>query len=176
MGSWQQEFFLGMFKQGVGKQRVTTSAWRPGSHYAVAATRDADSVLASDRRAKCGRPSTRRGCRICVTVRLPVRPRGETIYWQANVNYPPFPLPLFLNVPDFHLRPLRKSILLTSALVGKLKGITSKGFFWKTYVDNVQIRCIVKGEAQKYQIVWWFSVFFSQERLFSRNSTRKPLK
>ena len=50
----------------------------------------------SDCRVQFGRPSTRRGCRICVTVQLPVRPRRETIwqctgkrmwtmYWQANV-------------------------------------------------------------------------------------------
>ena len=43
-------------------------------------------------------PSTRKECRICVTVRLPVRPRGETMYWQANVNTP-LPLPPLLNVP-----------------------------------------------------------------------------
>ena len=30
--------------------------------------------------------STKRRCRICVTVRLPVGPRGETMYWQANVS------------------------------------------------------------------------------------------
>ena len=48
-----------------------------------------------------GRPSTRRGCRICVTVRLPVRPRRETMYWQANANTPfsVTPPPLLLNVP-----------------------------------------------------------------------------
>ena len=39
-------------------------------------------------RAQFGLPSTRRGCRICVTVQLPVRPRGETMYWQANANTP----------------------------------------------------------------------------------------
>ena len=44
--------------------------------------------------------STRRGCRICVTVRLPVRPRGETMYWQANANTPLSVTPL-LNVPYF---------------------------------------------------------------------------
>ena len=32
------------------------------------------------------------GCRICVTVWLPVRQCGETMYWQANANTP-FPLP-----------------------------------------------------------------------------------
>ena len=38
-------------------------------------------------------------------------------------------------------------------------------------------RCIVKGEAQKSPRFWRFSggLWFSQERLFSRNSTRKPL-
>ena len=63
-----------------------TFAWRPGSQYDVAATRGADSVLASDCRAHFGRPSTRKGCRICVAVRLPVRPRGETMYWQADAK------------------------------------------------------------------------------------------
>ena len=32
-----------------------------------------------------------RGCRTCMTVRSLVRPRGETMYWQANVN-PPLPV------------------------------------------------------------------------------------
>ena len=40
----------------------------------------------------------RRGCRICVTVRLPVRPRGETMHWQANTNTPLSVTPP-LNVP-----------------------------------------------------------------------------
>ena len=62
------------------------------------------SVLASDCRAQFGRPSTRRGCRICVTVRLPVRRRGETMYWQANANTPLSVTP-FLNVPYFKTRP-----------------------------------------------------------------------
>ena len=75
-----------------------TFAWRPGSQYNVAATGGADSVLASDCRAQFGRPSTRKGCPICVTVRLPVRPRGETMYWQANANTPLSVTPL-LNVP-----------------------------------------------------------------------------
>ena len=75
-----------------------TFAWRPGSQCDVAATRGAGSVLASDCRAHFGRPSTRKGCRICVTVRLPVRPRGETMYWQANANTPLSVTPPF-NVP-----------------------------------------------------------------------------
>ena len=79
---------LSTFKQGVSKQRVTIFAWRPASQYDVAAMRGADSVLASDYRAKFGRPSRRRRCCICVTVRLPVRPRGETMYGQANANTP----------------------------------------------------------------------------------------
>ena len=91
---------LGTFKQGVSKQGVTTFAWRPGSQHDVAATRGADKVLASDCRARVGRSSIRRGCRICVTVRLPVRPRGETMHWQANANTPLSVTPLF-NVPDF---------------------------------------------------------------------------
>ena len=82
---------LGTFKQGVSKQRVTTFAWRLGSQYDVAVTRGASSVLTSDCRAQFGRPSTRRGCHICVTVRLLVRPHRETMYWQANGNTP-FPL------------------------------------------------------------------------------------
>ena len=90
---------LGTFKQGVSKQGVMTFAWRPGWQYDVAATRGADSALASDCRAQFGLPSTRRGCRICVTVRLPVRPRGETMYWQANANTPLSVTPL-LHVPD----------------------------------------------------------------------------
>ena len=75
-----------------------TFAWRPGSQYDVAATQGADSALASDCRAQFGRPSTRRGCRICVTVRLLVRPCRETMYWQANANTPLSVTPL-LNVP-----------------------------------------------------------------------------
>ena len=75
-----------------------TFAWRPESQHDVAATGGADSVLASDCRAQFGLPSTRRGCRICVTVRLPVRQRGETMYWQANANTPLSVTPL-LNVP-----------------------------------------------------------------------------
>ena len=73
-------------------------AWRPGSQCDVAAKRGADSVLASDIRTQFGRPSARRGCRICVTVRLPVQPHGETMYWQANANTPLSVTPL-LNVP-----------------------------------------------------------------------------
>ena len=41
----------------------------------------------------------------------------------------------------------------------------------------MQTRCIVKGEAQKSPLFWRFSggLWFSQDRLFFRNSTRKPL-
>ena len=91
-------FWFSPIQQGVSKQGVKTFAWRPGSQHVVAATRGADTVLASDCRAQFDRPSTRRGCRICVTVRLPVRPRGETVYWQANANTPLSVTPL-LNVP-----------------------------------------------------------------------------
>ena len=43
--------------------------------------------------------------------------------------------------------------------------------------NSVQTRCIVKGEAQKSPLFWRFSggFWFSQDRLLSRNSTRKPL-
>ena len=87
-------FYWACLNRGVSKQGVMTFVWRPGSQYDVTAVRGADNVLASDCRAQFGRPSTRRGCRICVTVRLPVRPRGETIHWQA-MRIPPFPLPPF---------------------------------------------------------------------------------
>ena len=85
---------LGMFKQGVSKQGVMTSAWRPGSQYNVAATRGADGVLASDCRERSGRPSTRRGCRICVTVRLQ-SDRAERQCTGKQMRIPPFPLPPF---------------------------------------------------------------------------------
>ena len=56
----------------------------------MAATASADNPLASDCRAQFGRPSIRKGCRNCVTVRLLVRPHRETMHWQANANTPPF--------------------------------------------------------------------------------------
>ena len=45
-------------------------------------------------------------------------------------------------------------------------------------LNNVQTGCIVKGEPQKSPLFWRFSgsFWFSQDRLFSRNSTRKPFK
>ena len=119
---------LGTFEQGGSKQGVMTFAWRPGSQYNVAATEGADSVLASDCRAKFGRPSTRRGCRICLTARLPVRPRGETMYWQANANTPlsinpPFKCPLIechrlINTIPLATRPLHFLLLLPLLLLG----------------------------------------------------------
>ena len=86
------------FKQRVSKQGERhLRGDRDDRQCDVAATRCADNVLASDCRAQFGRPSTRRGCRIHVTVRLQVRPRGETMYWQANVNNPisVTPLPVY---------------------------------------------------------------------------------
>ena len=49
--------------------------------------------------------------------------------------------------------------------------------FFRKLIDSLQTRCIVKGEAQKSPLFWWFSggFCFSQDRLFSRNSTREPL-
>ena len=47
----------------------------------------------------------------------------------------------------------------------------------KCEINSVQTRCIVKGEAQKSPLFWRFSggFWFSEDRLFSRNSPRKPL-
>ena len=46
-----------------------------------------------------------------------------------------------------------------------------------SHFNSVQTRCIVKGEAQKSPLFWRFSggFWFSEERLFCKNSTRKPL-
>ena len=51
-----------------------------------------------------------------------------------------------------------------------------KNLFRLCFFNSVQTRCIVKGEAQKSPLFWRFSggLCFSQDRLFSRNSTRKP--
>ena len=84
----QGSVHLGTFKEGVSKQGVMTFAWRPGSQCHVAATRGADSVLASDCRAQFGRPSTRRGCRICVTLRSDDAERQCT---GKQMRIPPFP-------------------------------------------------------------------------------------
>ena len=48
---------------------------------------------------------------------------------------------------------------------------------WIHCFNNVHTRCIATGEAQKSPLFWRFSgvLWFYQERLFSRNSTRKPL-
>ena len=46
-----------------------------------------------------------------------------------------------------------------------------------TVINSVQTGCIVKGKAQKSPLFWRSSgsFWFSQDRLLSRNSTRKPL-
>ena len=77
--------------------QVTTFAWQPGSQYGVAATRGADNALASDCRGQFGRPSTRMGCRICVTVRSD---HAENNVLASKCEYPPFRCPL-LNVPYY---------------------------------------------------------------------------
>ena len=48
---------------------------------------------------------------------------------------------------------------------------------FRPFLNSVQTRCILKGEAQKSPLFWRFSggFWFSQDRLFSGNSTRKPL-
>ena len=73
----------------------------PRSHYDVAVTASADNVLlpAIVACALFGRPSTRSGCCICVTVRLPVRPRRDNVL-ASECEYPPFRYPL-LHVPDY---------------------------------------------------------------------------
>ena len=49
----------------------------------------------------------RRGCRICVTVRLPVRPRGETMHWQANSKSPlSVTVTPLLDVPEIPCKPI----------------------------------------------------------------------
>ena len=99
------------------KQGVMTFAWRPGSQCDVAGARGADSVLASDCRAQCGRPSIRRGFRICVTVRLPVGPRAENNVFGKQMRTPPLWVTTLLNVPDsrapyrFHPSPNTRRIL-----------------------------------------------------------------
>ena len=58
-----------------------TFAWRPGSLYDVAATRGADSVLASDCRAHFGRPSTRMSHLCDSTVASPTARRDNVLAW-----------------------------------------------------------------------------------------------
>ena len=82
---------------------LATVLWVPLNDV-TAAWRRADTVLASDCRAEFGRALTRRGWYVCVTVRLPVWPDGETMYWQAHANSPPFPLPSFRTCPIFVLQ------------------------------------------------------------------------
>ena len=102
---------------------------RPGSQYDVAVTRGADNVLASDCRARFGRLSTRIGRRICVTVRLPVRLRRETMCWQANANTPLSVTPL-LNVPsrvEICWKPFQQGIRTVAAF---LELADALAFFW----------------------------------------------
>ena len=84
-GAWKV-LRLGTFKQGVSKQGVVTFVWRLGSQYDVAATRGADTVVASDCRAVLQQGGDVVFAR--VTVRLPDRPCGETMHWQSNANTP----------------------------------------------------------------------------------------
>ena len=82
----------------MGKQTgVTTIAWRPGSQYDVAATRGADSALASDCRAQFGRPSTERMLHLCDSTVAGLTARRNNAL-QANANTPLSVTPL-LNVP-----------------------------------------------------------------------------
>ena len=57
-----------------------------------------------------------------------------------------------------------------------LSRILSGTFLVGGCINNVQTSCIVKGEAQKSPpAIFWGLLIFSQEHLFSRNSTREPL-
>ena len=69
-----------------------------------------------------GPPPTRRGCRICVTVRLPAPPRGETKYWQASANTPPSVTPPPSNVPYQSDGFFRPSFLVTDFSVAREHG------------------------------------------------------
>ena len=82
---------LGKFKQGVSKQGVTTFAWRPGSQYDVAATRDANNVLASDCRAQFGRPSIykERMSHLCDSTVAGLTARRDKLL-ASKCEYPPF--------------------------------------------------------------------------------------
>ena len=90
---------LGTFKQGVSKQGVTTFAWRPGSQYNVAATRGADSVLASDCRAQFGRPSIRMSHKSHSTVAGPTARRDNVL--ASKCEYAPFRYPPFKCAPEY---------------------------------------------------------------------------
>ena len=59
---------------------------------------DSDSALESDCRAQFGRPSTRRGCRICVTgtVAGPTARRNNVL--ASKCEYPPFRYPTLLHM------------------------------------------------------------------------------
>ena len=61
------------------------------------------------------------------------------------------------------------------ALAGALSGIPHEALSVNGGRNYNSARCIVKSEAQKSPLFWRFLGFFSQEHLFSRNSTRKPL-
>ena len=83
------------------------------------------------------------------------------------------------------MRTLRQSCeqtlqkLRTNRIMNKRALLRYLCLFWfgLRSINSVQTRCIVKGEAQKSPLFWRFSggFRFSQDRLLSRNSTRKPL-
>ena len=88
---------------------------------------------------------------------------------------------------SFDIPSVQKSIHAALFFSGKKKAHKHKHFcpvglrtnlgFSPYFITSVQTRSIVKGEAQKSPLFWRFSggFWFSQDRLFSRNSTRKPL-
>ena len=85
--------FLGTFKQGVSKQGVMTFAWRPGSQHDVAATRGADSVLASDCRGWSSFNKERMS-HLCDSTVAGLTARRDNVL-ASKCEYPPFRYPPF---------------------------------------------------------------------------------
>ena len=92
--------------------------------------------------------------------------------------------PDVLGMPKFHIWiaaisscSMIKSFDIAECQRNRDRNRVSKSVEEEGKINSVQTRCIVKGEAQKNPLFWWFSggFWFSQDRLFFRNSTRKPL-
>ena len=87
----------------------------------------------------------------------------HTVIWKCLAYAaPPFKMPLHMLPPSPESPPSGPTLRKVGACI---------------LINSVQTRCIVKGEAQKSPLFWRFSggFCFSQDRLFSRNSTREPL-
>ena len=66
--------------------------------------------------------------------------------------------------------------LFCSPVWRSLECLLPRNYCDNDFLSSVQTRCVVKGEAQKSPLLWRFSggFWFCQDRLFSRNSARKP--